>query len=64
MIIFNKKSSLYVEVDPQYIGGNFSIHSYDSFGCKSIEPVVVGDLVTVLPEGGTENIVSLEAILS
>lgn len=63
MIIFNKKFSLYVEVDPQYTGGNFIIHSYDSFGCKSVEPVLVGDLVTILPEGSTENIVSLEAIL-
>lgn len=63
MIIFNKKFSLYVEVDPQYTGGNFTIHSYNSFGCKSVEPVLVGDLVTILPEGGTENIVSLEAIL-
>ena len=63
MIVFNKKSSLYVEVNYQYTGGNFAIYSYDSFGCKSIEPVVTGELITILPEKGTENIVFLEVIL-
>ena len=63
MIVFNKKSSLYVEVNPQYTGGNFAIYSYDSFGCPSKTPVVTGDLTTVLPPESTENIVFLEVVL-
>ena len=63
MIVFNKKSSLYIEVNPEYIGGNFVIHSYNSFGCTSVEPVLVGDLTTKLSSDSAENIVFLEASL-
>lgn len=63
MIVFNKKSSLYIEIDPEYIGGNFAIYSYNSLGCKSTEPVAVGELITILPEGSTENILFIEVSL-